>query len=470
MKRNGSFYIVLVFAVIIVLLLFSPEITSFLFSSQTDTSSSAKLDPLNTKPLKGEKQDTLANKEDKDQSLGPANDLYIPSEQDDQIPESDSFKKLLNRIESGAFKLEADDSEIIDHDFDNQKKLRIENLAKKLESFTNEFNSKISPNGQQVARPFSDPPLSPEKMEERKQIIKILTKENLTWDDFASPLIGTPVEKALSEGTALLKALDPKYSRTKFALLNYLKGLETIRSVSIKNNLLSPKETIDFIGSLDIKVTQSFIEERIGRTEYLIWRAISLTPFIEAAGGVNSVDYIPPFKTDVIVTSLSIKNNMINLPKGGKHRNWTINVEGLIEGQEASKLEIYHGKKLIKLMDLQNTDNKVKSVVYRKFNFSFTDDIGTSPYTIRALGEKGSYFQKSYSFISLPMKSFRRDAQGNPVIPNIMNLNLTQPPSRALDENIVIAMRSNYWNQSGAGKGVMQFSTFDTRIGRLRNF
>jgi hypothetical protein len=463
MKKSSSFYFVILFAVIIVILIFSPEISSYFSDGKEDT---------RVKQITSEKEKKVSKQISKEpEANGAAGDLYIPSEQDDEIPESDSFNQLLDRIESGEFKLETDESEIVDRDFDDKKKRSIQEFEKKLESFSDNFNNlnQAVNSNKQLRMPFSDPPLSPEKQEERKQIIKILSKEELTWQDLNNPLIIQPVDKAMNEGAALIKALDPRYSRTKFALLNYLKGLEILKTPN--NTLITPKEAIDYIGSLDIKVTQSFIEERIGRTEYLIWRAISLTPFIEAAGGINSVDYIPPFKTDIIVTELNITNNLVSKPKGGKYRMWLIKVKGLIEGREANKLQIYHGRNLIQLIDLPSAPGDIASKSYRNFSFSFNDNIGSRPYTIRALGENGSYFQKSYSFISLPMKSFQRDANGNPIIPNITNLNINQPPSKALDEKILIGIRSNYWNQSGkAGDGVMQFSTFDTRIGRLRNF
>jgi hypothetical protein len=316
------------------------------------------------------------------------------------------------------------------------------------------------------------PVIPPERIAERVVLTRLLSSDPLVPDFNQRPEFKVPISKALEESQTLLKVLDKNFVSARFALTNYLAGLNLLLNLNTK--IINPRELLEHVGILDLKVTQAFIDEEVSQTEYFIWRAISLTPLVQVAGRTNQFSYEAPFRADLVLTSVKMREE-ITQPRqdlAGRvpvKRAWRLQLVGVVKGNEAQIIEMYYGKTLSGLFELPKIpeqQQKVSQPNYRRFQFDFLDTKGSSPFTIRVVNQQGSYVQKSYSITARCIKFFEKNADGTFAIPGIVNPDLTRSPSYQLDKLLLLSPNINS-SQNGSNVAFppnrnMEFTTFDS--------
>jgi hypothetical protein len=454
-SKEGS-VVVALFVIVAAGLLFIPEITR-LTSSKPPSNQAVTTDEEDDQDKNSEVVDSAELEQDKiqaDKIKEIAKNYRTSNKQVRELSnsnslESEPFEKILHQLE--------------------EKEYEIDNIV--------DQRLKGNITGAKVSSSVGfDPPVSEERALQRKKMAEALSVSNLTIATLNDPLIVEPVRKAVEETKTLLKVFDKGYSRSRFALVDYLNGLQML--LKPQESALDPKDLIQYVGLLDIKVTQQFIEEKVGRTEYMIWRAISLSPLVYTAGQNNVFSYQPPFRANITVTSLDLRENIKPAQGSGNSyipskRYWNINVIGVVQGKEIGRVLVYHGKTLIKIIELSNIPPNQPSEVYRRFDINFEDDFGNRPYTLRAVAEDGKFVQKSYSFVAMPIRRFTRSVDGRFVIPGIGSPDLSRAPSKQLDEILAISGSQSDLQQPqnfASNDPLVEYSTFDRKIDQLKPF
>jgi hypothetical protein len=460
-NRSGSI-VIAVFVVVAAGLLFVPEITRLMGGGNkppivVDSDENSK----NEKAKKNVKDEESAVTKN-EQGYGE------PPEEDGEVPEAESFAKVIDQIEEGDVELSPLASE-------NQKNTKVV-PSKQIPEVTieEENDPQVEKKADDTELPVDDlaePPIPAARKAEREELRKALLDDKVNWKVLQNPKVLKPLEGAVKDGTKLLKILGQEYPRSRFALLNYITALSGLLKKNVPGTDF--KEMLQYIGVLDVRVTQSFIEERISRTEYLLWRAISVGPFVEMAGGRNDFGYDPPFKGDVILTELAVTVAITRR----NARVFHLRVAGVIEGKEARRIEVYKGKEVIKAIELPMPSIRNGKVNYRKFGFGYTDTSGSQLYTFRVLDERGYKFQKTYSLVAAAMSKFPTGRNGALIIPAVRNSRPFDRPSLILDDILVLEKENSSSSiPTGTGSKVspdgelMNFSNLNQKTGKVKRF
>ncbi len=447
MQSKGGSVVIGLFIVIAATLLFIPELARF-SRGAGDTSSSKA--PVEKK---------------KDQRVDEA-----PEEESEDVPEGE-FHKLMDQLEEGDVAI---DEVALPQDAAVPQESQLsatEAAEKQLEEVRQQLDkvNMVSPEDQDVLSYVGEPPIPPERQKAREEMRRVLSDKKVSWTAMTDPRVLQPINSAIKEASTLLKVVGRPFPRSRFALLSYINGLKSLLKGKASAPTADFKEMLEYLGVLDVRVTQSFIEERIDRTEYLIWRAISLGAIVEFAGAQNDFLYEAPFRADITITSLDLS---VTVNRKKKQREFKVKVVGILESKEASHLEVYQGKRLLRIIDLPKQNFREGQPPLRRWQFDYVDDQGTKPYTFRALDDRGNFLQKSYSLVALPMRRFP-NKDGKFEIPGVRTPHLNERPITKLDEMLLISVKGNTKGPKkilNSGDEVMQFSKFDTRIERLKQF
>ena len=495
MENKGGTIVIALFVAIAATLLFIPEISKF-FGGQ-------KRPPLVLEDKVGGKStpSKVSASEELDEegrADGPTDDgspkvgddalLNIPPEDSDEFPGAESFSKVMGQIEEGDVELgplginpqksiqkgksDGDVQEVtpsaVGNSHDDQERVEadirnLEEVAKKsgAEGSRGEASADLS------LERIGEPPIPPARKAEREELRKILLNPGVDWKVLQDPRVQKPLEGAYKDSNALLKVIGAKYPRSRFALLTYINALSSLLKRTVPG--MDFKELLQYIGVLDVRVTQSFIEERIPRTEYYLWRAISVGAFVELAGGKNEFDYLPQFSADLILTRLGLR---IIIDRN-RQRSFELQVGGVVEGKEPTRIEVFKGKDIIKIIELGQPFFKDGMESYRKFQFSHRDTAGNKPYSFRVMDTKGNVLQKTYSLVAMPMKKFPADSTGTLTIPVVPEPRPIARPSSILDNILVLGSQgssSEARRKVASGGEVLQYSIFDRRIEKLKKF
>lgn len=474
MKRKGGSVIIALFVAIAATLLFIPEIIRLIGGNKKLplVVQDGKLDQEDTSLIRKKSDSAKSESKDRLGAKKRADDLLmVPPEESEEFPDTESFSQIINQIEEGEVALNplgVSDKVVKDKGRGGEVREKdIESRVKDLKHSTDEALKEGDLTNGDLDR-LGEPPLPPGRKHEREELRRVLLEsEKVDWGVVKDPRVRKPLEGALKDSKVLLKVLNQKYVKSRFALINYIHALSGILSPAIPG--MKFKELLQYIGLLDVRVTQSFIEERVPQTEYFLWRAISVGAFVESAGGKNEFDYIPSFAADLIITQLDLKI----LTDRYKKRAFELRVVGTVEGKDPTRVEVYRGKDVIKVIELPKPNVKDQEESYRTFNFNYTDTTGTKPYTFRVMNGKGNVLQKTYSLVALPMKRFEVDARG---VFNIPVVPLPRPigrPSTVLDDLIILGSHESAVEIRPSvikEGGVLEYSRLDRRIARLKKF
>lgn len=495
MENKGGTIVIGLFVAIAATLLFIPELSKF-FGGQSrpplivddKVDGKVKSSDESSGEISGEKSQIKDPSEEEGNIKVSKEALDVPPEDSDEFPGAESFSKVIGQIEEGDVELgplginqqqgtKKGESEVPfsmptagavgnSPEEPDQIESDIRNLEQVSKKSVSELGEGKLSQDLSIER-LGEPPIPPARKAEREELRKILLNPAVDWKVLQDPRVQKPLEGALKDSNALLKVIGSKYPRSRFALLTYVNSLNSLLKRTVPG--MDFKEMLQYIGVLDVRVTQSFIEERIPRTEYYLWRAISVGPFVELAGGKNEFDYLPQFNADMILTKLGLRVVVDRTRK----RSFELQVGGVVEGKEPARIEVFRGKEVIKVIELSKPIVKDGLESYRKFKFMYKDDAGNKPYSFRLMDTKGNVLQKTYSLVAMPMKRFKADSNGVYEIPVVPEPHSVSRPSSVLDDILLLGSQggsSEVHRRMVAGGETLQYSVFDRRIERLKKF
>lgn len=299
------------------------------------------------------------------------------------------------------------------------------------------------------------------RQQERMAMIDVLQSGPVTWDMLHRPEIMSPVSRTLREAQTLLKLLDAtKQPLSRQALFNYINALGLFfRRDGVP---FTAKETLDQLTKLDIEVTEAFITEKIGLTEYNVWKAISLGPLLQSDGADKMKEkFTPAFRADVTLVSVELSERLMNKGKNLKRRQFSVNVSGVVTSSDAKTLEIYKGADLVKTIRI----NAKKAPEGRsRFNFR-AQDIGAAPFTFRVSDENGGVYQKRYTFLHAARR-MRKDEDGKYKVPTIVYTDLRRAPDTRIDQ----LFRAYSEGEGGGFAGGIPGNSFNQRSADWSSF
>lgn len=496
MENKGGTIIIALFVAIAATLLFIPELSKF-FGGQNRPPLIAdkKIDgnehsSNNSKGEVSEEGTEIEEPSEEVKTKVSEEALDIPAEDSDEFPGSESFSKVIGQIEEGDVELgplgithqqdsKQGDSQVSPEsssppaaavgntqEGSERTEADIQNLEKVARKSVDEKGDDGLANDYSIDR-LGEPPIPPARKAEREELRKILLNPSIDWKILQDPKVQKPLDGALKDSNALLKVIGSKFPRSRFALLTYINALSSLLKRTVPG--MDFKEMLQYIGVLDVRVTQSFIEERVPRTEYYLWRAISVGPFVELAGGKNEFDYLPQYNADLILTRLGLRI----MVDRNRRRSFELNVGGVVEGKEPTRIEVFRGKNVIKVIELSRPVIKDGLESYRKFSFIYKDTAGDKPYSFRVMDTKGNVLQKTYSLVAMPMKKFQSDSNGVYTIPIVPEPRSVARPSGVLDDILLLGSQgssSEVRRRMVSGGEALEYSVFDRRIERLKKF
>jgi hypothetical protein len=305
------------------------------------------------------------------------------------------------------------------------------------------------------------------RIEERELLMKLLDTDKLTWDILRKKEVIDPVKRTIGEAKKLLKAIDPKKAKSKFALINFVNALNYFTTEEVKQ--LSPNDALSFLGNADREVTEALINESVNRTEYNIWKAISLGPLVVSSGAERMKQkYTPAFYSDIVLTSVKVIERY--QVKGTRRITvWDIDVTGYVLGLDALDLQIYTRGNIFKVIELPKNVEKNR----RKFSFSAKES-QSGFFVLRAVDEQAGFFEKSYSLVSGARK-YPKSSDGSYKLPEYTVLNDRENIDRKIDYIFMFGSPrgavaggdySVFTQNSFSGDG----NTFNTPSGQVTEF
>jgi hypothetical protein len=276
---------------------------------------------------------------------------------------------------------------------------------------------------------------------EEQQIASAINSPNLTWKKLSSKSVVARVSKAHSAGGKLLKSLDEKYKRARWALVTYVNALGGFIRGGVKE--MNPKDYLDYLTRLDLAVTRAMIEDQVRKAEYSQWKDMSLVPLLSQATVAAREAHNPPFVTDIVVTSVSIRERAAN-KKFAAHAELAI--RGYILGPDAQELQIARSNILMESLALRGKGEA------KPFTFNDKMAFGDPAYTFRVLDGAGHGLDKVYRFVSTARR-FPKKLDGLYRVPSIPRVNPRQYMPYTLDKIFFTGIaKGNAFRPSSRGK------------------
>ena len=418
-------------------LFFIPEIINF---QNESTGNKSENDNVNT----------LSTKENKDNSgladLNDNTDLEKPIEGQDKSKVKTVEKPNLDNKSS---------SNINSNNSSNDTKNPLNKVINKLDSGLYDI-----PKSEQDVIEASADPETRKRLIERNNISKILDQDLLTWEILKKPEIIEPVKRTINESRNLMAVIDKNKTFSRLALQNFINTLTFFVSEEVRN--FTPYEVLKMLGDSDAEVTQKFIEEGINRTEFNIWKAISLGPLVASSGLERKKQkYTPPFYADIVLTSVDINEKIVQDNKLNIFQ-WTVNVEGFVLGKDAIDLQIYNRGIIYKVIGLGQADNFDR----KRFNFTATD-VPTGVFIFRAIDQSNGYMEKTYSFVRGARK-YPKSKDGVYQIPKYAISNNSQNLDRKID--FLFLFGSPRGDTDSLGYTSDSNNTFNEGSGKVQEF
>ena len=330
---SNNFVITAVVLAVIIALFFIPELLELqknLFSSSSQTVKKEKVEPL-----KSEKQ-KLALK-----------------------VESSPLNRILELLDSGYL------------DQLKEKRMRGESIVDDLEQA---LNTELPlPQGPKASLG------SAEEIQPR-----FVSGEQVTWKTLRASSSLKTFKDARKRALEIAAALDPAYSSAKFALYNFVNGLNKIIEGAEKS--MKPEEAMAYLEHLDQDVTDSFLKDR--------WADVSLGALFEQSRSQRmKTRSVPAFNPGLTLTYVRVKQPSDRFGRFNPTRPALVYVEGFVRGKDAKRMVLLRNGEQVRRISLRK---KMDTQGRRIFNIPQRDATGV--YTIVAYDKEGSRYARSFSF------------------------------------------------------------------------
>lgn len=286
------------------------------------------------------------------------------------------------------------------------------------------------------------------RLAERAAMAKVLRSGPLSWEQLKRPEITNPAARTYQESQTLLKLIDQTRPQSRHALLNFINGLHFF--LRKESSRTPAKEAVEYLASLDLAVTQAFITERVEKTEYNIWKAISLGPLIDGAGADRiKRQYDTGFRADLTLVDVDVREKTERERGRAKRLIYDVGAVGIIASKEVNAAEVYVNGKFFTTVPVRPPR---KGRDYTKFMLRLRS-IPPGKVTIRLVDGRGGFFEKSYAF-ALGARKLGKGPRGAFDIPKMPLPSLTSAPDKRIDRLFWIGqIRGSGLADSGRGTG-----------------
>ncbi len=216
-----------------------------------------------------------------------------------------------------------------------------------------------------------------------------------TWDALLAPKIRVPLDKSANSSLKIAKAIPATYVRTKYALLDYVKGIETIRGKGL--GVIPASDAVEYLHHLDAVVTLRMQEERVPREFLLRWNESSLKePFVTSLSVQQKKQMINNFQPHITLSKVVVRRKGENY-HADRSQPAIVNVRGYVKGGDTAKLSYYYNSDDFKPSGL--TLQKPDKFGRRMFRLTHIKVFEGDTLTFRATDIKENVFDKKYRFL-----------------------------------------------------------------------
>jgi hypothetical protein len=203
-------------------------------------------------------------------------------------------------------------------------------------------------------------------------------------------------------------------------------------------------------------VTQAFIADRVGKTEYDLWKAISLGPLIDLEGAEQlKRGHTPGFEADFTLVNVWVRER-IETDRVTKERRFVYDVTAtaIVTGRDVKKIEVFVGR-VLKEQSRPNTPPR-DNIIRSRFRLVLRS-IPPGKVTIRLLDDLGGVLEKVYAF-GVGARKLGRDSKGEFNIPQITDpVTLYEVPPDRVDRLFRVGRARRY----GSGGGSRGFNDLE---------
>jgi len=222
----------------------------------------------------------------------------------------------------------------------------------------------------------------------------LLDPNNVTWNQLHDKPVVTLLNEAKVGAVDLAEALPVRYSASKYALYNFINGINTVLASNEKK--MTAKDAVSYLEFLDMETTRAFIRERVSRGNFMTWAQISLTPVF---GRDNAETFKlmarPPYQP-----FFELRNVNVEVKRARKVSDaWDpravaiLVADGIGNVDEVAKVDVYQNGKYIRSLKLKK-DNENQELG----SFGFKDKGVDGIYSFHISNKEGNTFVKKYKF------------------------------------------------------------------------
>lgn len=231
------------------------------------------------------------------------------------------------------------------------------------------------------------------EVQERSNVGKLLDKDPVTWDALRSSQVRAVLNRAKNDVSALLRGIPERYSSTKFALYNYLNGIDLIMGGS---DQLTAEEAIRYLEHLDQSVTRNMIEEGVDRSDYMRWSSVSLSNVLQQSKASRMKErYRMVFDPKMTLSWVSVSGpsayELRTDPEAYKTGSF-LRLKAYLQGKEIKRVSLYRDGNFVGEVGITPPSKDGKRFVFYE----------TSPasgyWTFKVEDEYGETYEKTYVF------------------------------------------------------------------------
>jgi len=217
-----------------------------------------------------------------------------------------------------------------------------------------------------------------------------------SWEDVLTPTSTQKLQRAREDIRKLARSIPQRYSRTRFALIGYSEGIDAVLSRGA-GEVLSPREVIPYLSSLDMAVTESMVAERIDRTFLRQWANISIGPELESTSQREQhLNELTQFRPLIRITNLSIEQPSNSRGEFVPENDVAARMRGEIHGNDVTRLVMFrqndpHRRSVVTLSRPDGNGVRI-------FNVHYFPRIQNTAVIFEAQDAEGNVFQKAYNF------------------------------------------------------------------------
>lgn len=161
--------------------------------------------------------------------------------------------------------------------------------------------------------------------------------EEISWKQIRSQQTSRLLKEAQKEAQALARSLPKTHEAARYALYNFANGISRVLEGAEKN--LSAIEALAYIEHLDYSVTETFLRDRVERSDYMRWAEVSLGPLFASSRSQRfKTRAVPSFNPRLTLSKVEVRQPADRFGRwkpNGKAFAW---VEGYVVGRDARKI------------------------------------------------------------------------------------------------------------------------------------